>query len=85
MRPDGPRDKIIGPDSGPQPPFPLRMKGEVVSGFGRGSKEVPLCTFHTHLNPPKNCPSFKQPRYNPPLSLSRKKKANPKGKNKKNL
>lgn len=40
MRPDGPRPKIIGPDSGPEPPFPLRMKGKVVSGFGRGSKEV---------------------------------------------
>jgi hypothetical protein len=41
MRPDGPRPKIIGPESGPEPPFPLRMKGKVVSGFGRGSKEVP--------------------------------------------
>jgi riboflavin kinase len=40
MRPDGPRPKIIGPDSGPEPPFPLRMKGKIVSGFGRGSKEV---------------------------------------------
>jgi riboflavin kinase len=40
MRPDGPRPKIIGPDSGPESPFPLRMKGKVVSGFGRGSKEV---------------------------------------------
>jgi hypothetical protein len=40
MRPDGPRPTIIGPDSSPEPPFPLRMKGKVVSGFGRGSKEV---------------------------------------------
>lgn len=40
MRPDGPRPTIIGPDSGPEPPFPLRMKGKVVKGFGRGSKEV---------------------------------------------
>lgn len=40
MRPDGPRPSIIGPDSGPEAPFPLRMKGKVVSGFGRGSKEV---------------------------------------------
>lgn len=40
MRPDGPRAKIIGDDSGPQPPFPFRMKGTVVKGFGRGSKEV---------------------------------------------
>jgi riboflavin kinase len=34
------RPQIIGPDSGPEPPFPLRMGGTVVSGFGRGSKEV---------------------------------------------
>lgn len=34
------RPQIIGPDSGPEPPFPLRMSGKVVSGFGRGSKEV---------------------------------------------
>src|ERR1700710_62921 len=40
MRPEGPRPTIIGPDSGPEAPFPLRMKGKVVSGFGRGSKEV---------------------------------------------
>lgn len=40
MRPDGPRPTIIGPDSGPEAPFPLRMGGKVVSGFGRGSKEV---------------------------------------------
>jgi hypothetical protein len=40
MRPDGPRPTIIGPDSGPESPYPLRMGGKVVSGFGRGSKEV---------------------------------------------
>jgi hypothetical protein len=40
MRPGGPRPSIIGPDSGPEAPFPLRMKGKVVSGFGRGSKDV---------------------------------------------
>lgn len=40
MRPDGPRDPIVGPDSGPEPPFPLKLNGEVVKGFGRGSKEV---------------------------------------------
>lgn len=38
--PDGPRPMIIGPDSGPEEPFPLKMKGLVVKGFGRGSKEV---------------------------------------------
>lgn len=40
MRPDGPRDPTAGPDSGPEQPFPLRLDGEVIKGFGRGSKEV---------------------------------------------
>ena len=40
MRPDGPRDPTAGPDSGPEPPFPLRLNGKVVKGFGRGSSEV---------------------------------------------
>lgn len=35
-----PRAAIIGDESGPQAQFPLRMKGTVVKGFGRGSKEV---------------------------------------------
>ena len=39
MRPDGPRDSVVGPDT-PQPPFPIKLSGEVVKGFGRGSKEV---------------------------------------------
>ncbi|KAN0120160.1 riboflavin kinase [Hyaloscypha variabilis] len=38
------RPQIIGPDSGPEPPFPLRMGGQVVSGFGRGSKELGIPT-----------------------------------------
>ncbi|PNS14236.1 Riboflavin kinase [Sphaceloma murrayae] len=40
-RPDTPREPVAGPDSGPAPPFPLRLDGEVIKGFGRGSKEVP--------------------------------------------
>lgn len=54
-----PRPTIIGADAGPEAPFPLRMKGEVVSGFGRGSKEVnnaplsiprsPISTFYLKL------------------------------------
>jgi riboflavin kinase len=47
MRPDGPRDPIVGPDSGPAPPFPLKLNGEVVKGFGRGSKEVSTTFSHT--------------------------------------
>lgn len=34
------RDAIIGLDSGPEPQFPLRIGGQVLHGFGRGSKEV---------------------------------------------
>jgi len=42
--PDGPRPEIIGEDSGPSAPFPLRMGGKVVQGFGRGSKELGIPT-----------------------------------------
>lgn len=42
MRPDGPRDPTAGPDAGPEKPFPLRLDGKVIKGFGRGSKEVSL-------------------------------------------
>lgn len=34
------RPLIVGPESGPEPPFPLQMEGKVIKGFGRGSKEV---------------------------------------------
>jgi hypothetical protein len=40
MRPGGPRDPTAGPDSGPETPFPIRLDGKVIKGFGRGSKEV---------------------------------------------
>ncbi|KUJ12497.1 riboflavin kinase [Mollisia scopiformis] len=43
-RPDAPRPEIIGDDSGPTKPFPLRMGGQVVQGFGRGSKELGIPT-----------------------------------------
>lgn len=48
MRPDGPRDPTAGPDSGPEAPFPLRLDGKVIKGFGRGSKEV-CCLFFSLL------------------------------------
>ncbi|KAL2354906.1 riboflavin kinase-domain-containing protein [Cryomyces antarcticus] len=44
MRPDGPRDPLVGPDSGPVPPFPLKLDGKVIKGFGRGSKELGIPT-----------------------------------------
>lgn len=34
------RDAVAGPESGPQSPFPLRLNGKVIKGFGRGSSEV---------------------------------------------
>ena len=40
MRPDKPRDPVAGPDAGPEAPFPVRLSGPVIKGFGRGSKEV---------------------------------------------
>ena len=45
MRPDGPRDPVVGPDDGPQSPFPLRLNGKVIKGFGRGSAEVSRDSF----------------------------------------
>ncbi|KAI0553930.1 hypothetical protein F4679DRAFT_528858 [Xylaria curta] len=39
-----PRPRILYSDGGPEPPFPLRMEGAVISGFGRGSKELGIPT-----------------------------------------
>lgn len=62
MRPEGPRDPVAGPDAGPRSPFPLRIDGKVVKGFGRGSKEVsatldtcaghPLISYSSVFQPP---------------------------------
>jgi len=49
MRPDGPRDPVAGPDGGPEAPFPLRLSGKVVKGFGRGSKELGIPTANIPL------------------------------------
>lgn len=38
------RPAIVGDDSGPKAPYPLRMKGKVVKGFGRGSAELGIPT-----------------------------------------
>lgn len=50
MRPDGPRDPVAGPDSGPEPPYPVRLSGPVIKGFGRGSKEV-VISLPTYILP----------------------------------
>lgn len=34
------RPSIVGDDAGPTAPYPYQMEGKVISGFGRGSKEV---------------------------------------------
>ncbi|CAK7201109.1 riboflavin kinase [Sporothrix eucalyptigena] len=38
------RPSIVGPDAGPEQPFPVKMEGPVISGFGRGSKELGIPT-----------------------------------------
>ncbi|KAI1141504.1 riboflavin kinase [Hypoxylon sp. FL0543] len=38
------RPRILYSDAGPEPPYPLRMEGAVISGFGRGSKELGIPT-----------------------------------------
>ncbi|KAI9761540.1 MAG: hypothetical protein M4579_000931 [Chaenotheca gracillima] len=43
-RPDTPRAPTAGPPTGPLPPFPLRVSGKVIKGFGRGSKELGIPT-----------------------------------------
>ncbi|KAJ6086063.1 Riboflavin kinase [Penicillium sp. IBT 16267x] len=44
MRPDKPRDPVAGPDAGPDAPFPIRLSGPVIKGFGRGSKDLGIPT-----------------------------------------
>ncbi|KAF7717633.1 Uncharacterized protein PECH_002991 [Penicillium ucsense] len=44
MRPDTPRDPVAGPDAGPESPYPIRLSGPVIKGFGRGSKELGIPT-----------------------------------------
>ena len=48
MRPDGPRDDFAGPETGPKLPFPIKLQGPVIKGFGRGSKEVSLNPRRQH-------------------------------------
>ncbi|KAH0841527.1 hypothetical protein AYO21_01230 [Fonsecaea monophora] len=44
MPPNGPRDPYAGPEAGPEPPFPIKLCGPVIKGFGRGSKELGIPT-----------------------------------------
>ncbi|KAJ4150134.1 hypothetical protein LMH87_010899 [Akanthomyces muscarius] len=38
------RPAVVGADAGPEAPYPLQMEGKVISGFGRGSKELGIPT-----------------------------------------
>ncbi|KAJ6007157.1 hypothetical protein N7499_000821 [Penicillium canescens] len=44
MRPEKPRDPVAGPDAGPEAPYPVRLSGPVIKGFGRGSKDLGIPT-----------------------------------------
>lgn len=44
MRPDRPRSPLAGSPTGPVPPFPIRLSGPIIKGFGRGSKELGIPT-----------------------------------------
>lgn len=46
QKPAGGREFIAGPES-PEQPYPLRLRGPVIKGFGRGSKEV--SSMHIHV------------------------------------
>ncbi|KAK3333948.1 riboflavin kinase [Cercophora scortea] len=50
------RPLVIGPPEGPEPPYPLRMEGKVIKGFGRGSKELGIPT--ANLPVPTHTPSW---------------------------
>ncbi|KAL1303919.1 hypothetical protein AAFC00_000373 [Neodothiora populina] len=50
MRPDGVRPTVVGPEHGPEAPFPIRLDGEVVKGFGRGSKDLGIPTANIPLS-----------------------------------
>ncbi|KAL2197810.1 hypothetical protein P885DRAFT_59463 [Corynascus similis CBS 632.67] len=47
------RPAVIGNPSGPEPPYPLRMSGLVISGFGRGSKELGIPTANLPVDDTK--------------------------------
>jgi len=34
------RPSVVGPESGPEPPFPIPLSGPVQHGFGRGGKDL---------------------------------------------
>ncbi|KAJ9165652.1 Riboflavin kinase [Coniochaeta hoffmannii] len=47
------RPALVGDPSGPSPPFPLLMSGRVLSGFGRGSKDLGIPTANLPVDGPE--------------------------------
>lgn len=47
--PDSPRSLVAGPSEGPADPFPIRLSGPVVKGFGRGSADLGIPTANIPL------------------------------------
>ncbi|KAL4957966.1 riboflavin kinase-domain-containing protein [Aspergillus filifer] len=50
MPPSTPRPPTTGPDAGPESPFPIRLSGPVIKGFGRGSKELGIPTANIPID-----------------------------------
>ncbi|KAL4927398.1 riboflavin kinase [Aspergillus undulatus] len=50
MPPSTPRPPVTGPDAGPESPFPIRLSGPVIKGFGRGSKELGIPTANIPID-----------------------------------
>ncbi|KAF2671535.1 riboflavin kinase [Microthyrium microscopicum] len=48
--PTGARELYAGPESGPEKPFPVKVNGPIVKGFGRGSKELGIPTANIPLS-----------------------------------
>ncbi|RMD41241.1 hypothetical protein DV735_g3916, partial [Chaetothyriales sp. CBS 134920] len=51
--------EIAGPDSGPEPPFPIKLSGPVIKGFGRGSRELGIPTANIPPQGLANYPDLK--------------------------
>ena len=43
-RPSRPRSPEAGPSTGPESPFPIRLSGPIIQGFGRGSADLGIPT-----------------------------------------
>lgn len=44
MKSGEPRPTVVGNENGPESPFPLKLDGKVIKGFGRGSKDLGIPT-----------------------------------------